>query len=53
MFPPHLMGGRPAEKKEYVPEHLKMPLRVAAFALAVVAIIKYGDQLEMPEPARI
>jgi hypothetical protein len=52
MFPPHLMN-RQEKKKEYIPEHMKLPLRVAAFALAVIAIVKFGDQMEMPEPARI
>ena len=46
--------GRPQEKKkELVPEHLKLPLRVAAFAVAVYAIVKYGDLLEMPEAPRV
>ena len=52
MFPGHMMG-RQEKKKELIPEHLKMPLRVVAFVAAVVAIIKLGDQLEMPEAPRV
>ncbi len=52
MFPPHLMG-RPQKKKELIPEHLKMPLRVAGFVVAVIAMIKFGEQLDMPEPTRL
>jgi len=52
MFPPHLMG-RQEKKKELIPEHLKMPLRIAGFIVAVVAIIKLGEQLDMPEPTRL
>jgi hypothetical protein len=52
MFPPHLMG-RQEKKKEIIPEQLKMPLRVAGFFLAVVTIIKYGAELDMPEAPRV
>jgi hypothetical protein len=52
MFPPHLMGRKP-EPKSLIPEHLKMPLRVAGFVAAVVAIVTIGDQLEMPEAPRV
>ena len=52
MFPGHMMG-RPEKKQELIPEHLKMPLRVIGFVAAVVAIIKLGDQLEMPEAPRV
>ena len=52
MFPGHMMG-RQEKKKELIPEHLKMPLRVVAFVAAVVAIIKLGEQLEMPEAPRV
>jgi hypothetical protein len=52
MFPPHLMG-RQEKKKELIPEHLKMPLRIVGFALTVFAIIKFGEQLDMPEPTRL
>jgi len=45
--------GRSQKKKELIPEHLKMPLRVAGFVIAVVAIIKFGEQLDMPEPTRL
>lgn len=53
MFPPHMMGRRQPEPKPLVPEHLHMPLRVAGFVLAVVAIVMYGDQLDMPEAPRV
>jgi hypothetical protein len=52
MFPPHLLGRKP-EPKSLIPEHLKMPLRVAAFFASVVAIITLGEQLEMPEAPRV
>jgi hypothetical protein len=52
MFPPHLMGRR-QEKKELIPEHLKMPLRVVGFLLSVIAIVKLGEQLDMPEAPRV
>jgi hypothetical protein len=52
MFPQHLMG-RPQKNKEIIPDHLKMPLRVAGFIVAVIAIIKLGEQLDMPEPTRL
>lgn len=53
MFPPHMMGRRQMEPKSLVPEHLKMPLRVAGFVIAVVAIVMFGDQLDMPEAPRV
>ncbi len=53
MFPSHMMGRRQPEPKPLVPEHLKMPLRVAGFVIAVVAIVMYGDQLDMPEAPRV
>ena len=53
MFPPHMLG-RPQEKKrELIPEHFKMPLRVAGFIISIVAIITLGEQLEMPEAPRV
>ena len=52
MFPPQLMG-RQEKKKEFIPEQMKLPLRVVGFAIAVFAIIKFGDQLDMPEPSRL
>lgn len=53
MFPPHMMGRQEQKKKELIPEHLKLPLRVAGFIVAVASIIAFGDQLEMPEAPRI
>ena len=47
------MMGRQEKKKELIPEHMKLPLRVAGFIIAVVAIIQFGDQLEMPEAPRV
>ena len=52
MFPPHLMG-RPQKKADLIPEHWKLPLRVVGFAVAVFAIVNWGDQLEMPEAPRV
>ena len=52
MFPPHMMG-RQEKKKELIPEHMKLPLRVAGFLVAIVAIIKYGSELDMPEAPRV
>jgi hypothetical protein len=53
MMFPGMMSKQQEKPKQLIPESWKLPLRVAGFAAAVFAIIKYGDQMEMPEAPRV
>jgi hypothetical protein len=48
MFP---MMMKPPQK-EYIPHEYKLPLRVAGFLAAAVAIWQFGEKFELPESPR-